>query len=96
MYSEQATSETPFLPEKELNHSFEARPIRNAGWFQRNKKYLLSNLIVIAVYTILMVMYDRYLTTSHCAPQSLVYSKSFFHCLGIHADLLTPYSAGKK
>ncbi|KAI9640533.1 hypothetical protein NHQ30_010831 [Ciborinia camelliae] len=45
MDSEQATSETPFLFEKELNDSRGAQPVHAAGWFQENKKYIFPNLI---------------------------------------------------
>ncbi|MCJ1360357.1 MAG: hypothetical protein MMC33_010362 [Icmadophila ericetorum] len=76
---EQATSETPFLPKKEPTDGFEsehqARPIHNAGWFQRNKKCLLSNLVVIAICATLgAINHYWYLGRFQCAPQSLVYT----------------------
>lgn len=102
MDSEQATSESPFLLKKPSRGSFESeyltRPIQNVPWFQRNKKCLLSNVVVIAVCATLGALYHHlYLDKLQCAPQSLVYSEAYtllFH--GKLCCLLSPYSTGAK
>lgn len=81
---EPVTSETPFLSKRESTDTYKSEyltdTIQKLGWFQRNKKYILSNLIVIILCATLgAVHYNWYTSKSQCAPQSLVYSEAYIY-----------------
>lgn len=90
MDPEGATSETPFLDKERLSDSFESTRevplLRKAGWLQRNKLAILSNIIIIAICTTIGVIDHWYMGRYHCAPQSLVYSKPNFRSLKLFVN----------